>query len=137
MTYSAKYHVSPLHFMLYRGKSISLLTVYNGLAPNYDHTPILGSITVPKEIDFPRYNMKCSGVNMILNGIFDVVSCFPLHIMLYRGNLDYFLDSVKYIKQSLIWNNVTYSYNFQEWLVCALFTCNKRTRQSSFYWLIS
>ena len=51
--------------------------------------------TVPKVpvIDFPRYNMKCSGENEILRGIFHVVSGFPLHFMLYRGNLDYFLDS--------------------------------------------
>ena len=41
--------------------------------------------TVPKEIDFPRYDMKCSGENMILRGIFHEVS---LHFMLYSGNLD-------------------------------------------------
>ena len=51
------------------------------------------SHTVPKVIDFPRYNMKCSGENVILHGIFHVVSCFPLNFMLNRGNLDYFLDS--------------------------------------------
>ena len=51
--------------------------------------------TVPKLIDFPRYNMKCSGENAILRGIFHVVSCFPLHFMLYLGNLDYFSDSVQ------------------------------------------
>ena len=39
--------------------------------------------TVPKKIDFPRYNMKCSGENAILRGIFHVVSCFPLHFMLH------------------------------------------------------
>ena len=50
--------------------------------------------TVPKEIHFPRFNMKCSGDNLILRGIVHVVSCFPLHFMLYRGNLDYFSDSV-------------------------------------------
>ena len=49
--------------------------------------------TVPKEIDFPRYNMKYSGENVIQRGILHVVSCFPLHFMLYRGNLDYFSDS--------------------------------------------
>ena len=38
--------------------------------------------------------MKCSGVNVILHGKFHVVSCFPLHFMLYRGNMDYFSDSV-------------------------------------------
>ena len=50
--------------------------------------------TVPKEIDFPRYNIKCSGENVILRGIFHVVSCVPLQFMLYRGNLDFFSDSV-------------------------------------------
>ena len=37
--------------------------------------------------------MKCSGENVILRGIFHVVSCFPLHLMLYRGNLDCFSNS--------------------------------------------
>ena len=31
---------------------------------------------------------------MILRGIFYVVFRFPQHFMLYRGNLDYLLDSV-------------------------------------------
>ena len=48
-----------------------------------------GGCTVPKKIAFPRYNMKCSGENVILCGIFHVVSCFPLHFMLYHWNLDY------------------------------------------------
>ena len=30
--------------------------------------------------------------NVILRGIFYVVSRFPLHFMLYRGNFDYFFD---------------------------------------------
>ena len=49
-----------------------------------------------EEFDFPQYNMKCSasGENVILRGIVHVVSRFPLHFMLYRGNLDYFSDSV-------------------------------------------
>ena len=51
--------------------------------------------TVPKVIDFPRFNLKCSEENQIQHGIFQVVSRFPLHFMLYRGNLDYFLDSVR------------------------------------------
>ena len=38
--------------------------------------------------------MKCSGENVILRGIFHVVSCFPLHFMLYRENLNYFSYSV-------------------------------------------
>ena len=46
--------------------------------------------TIPKEIHFPRYNMKCSGENLTLRGIFHVVTCVPLHFMLYCGNLDYF-----------------------------------------------
>ena len=37
---------------------------------------------------------------MILRGIFHVVSCFPLHFMLYRGNLNYFSDSVLYYAMS-------------------------------------
>ena len=41
-----------------------------------------------KEIDFPRYNMKCSEENVISRGIFHVVSRFPLHFILYRGNFD-------------------------------------------------
>ena len=53
--------------------------------------------TVPKEIDFPRYNMKCRWENMILRGIFHVVSSFSLHFLLYRGNFDKFLDSVPHI----------------------------------------
>ena len=35
-----------------------------------------------KVIDFPWYNMKCSGEIMILRGIVHVLSCFPLHFML-------------------------------------------------------
>ena len=37
--------------------------------------------------------MKCSGENVILRGIFHVVSRFPPHFMLYRGNFDYFSNS--------------------------------------------
>ena len=37
--------------------------------------------TVLKVIDFPQYNMKFSGENVILRGIFHVVSDFPLHFM--------------------------------------------------------
>ena len=37
--------------------------------------------SVPKVIDFPRYNMKCSVENVILRGIVHEVSCFPLHFM--------------------------------------------------------
>ena len=51
--------------------------------------------TIPKEINFPRYNMKCSGANVILRGIFLVVSCFPKHLMLYNWNLDCFSNSVR------------------------------------------
>ena len=34
--------------------------------------PLLQLYTVPKEIDFLQYNMKCSGENMILRGIFHI-----------------------------------------------------------------
>ena len=40
--------------------------------------------------------MKCSGENVILRGKFHVVSCFPLHFMLYRGNLYCFSNSDLY-----------------------------------------
>ena len=50
--------------------------------------------TVPKVIDFPRYNTKCGGENEILGRIFCEVFVFYLHFVLYLGNLDYFLDSV-------------------------------------------
>ena len=49
--------------------------------------------TVLKVIDFPRYNMKFSGENVILRGIVYVVSRFPLHFMFYRRNLDHFSKS--------------------------------------------
>ena len=52
---------------------------------------------MPKEIDFPRYKMKYSGKNVILRGIFRVVSCFPQNFMLFRGSLDYFSDN-EYIR---------------------------------------
>ena len=54
--------------------------------------------TVPKVIHFSRYNMKCSGETRYYKEYFMQYSylyCFPLHFMLYRGNLDYFLDSVR------------------------------------------
>ena len=37
-------------------------------------------LSAPKEIDFPLYNIKCSGGNVILRGIFHVVLCCPLHL---------------------------------------------------------
>ena len=44
--------------------------------------------------------MNCSGENEILRGIFRVVSRFPLHFVLYLGNLIFF-DSVGH--EGLIW----------------------------------
>ena len=38
--------------------------------------------TLPKGSRFSRYNMKCCGENVILRGIFHVLSCFPLLFML-------------------------------------------------------
>ena len=48
--------------------------------------------TVTKLIDFPRYNMKCRGGkrDTTRNISCSTVFRFPLHFMLYRGNLDYF-----------------------------------------------
>ena len=37
--------------------------------------------TVPKVIDFPRYNIQCSGENVILRGIVHVVSVFLYKFM--------------------------------------------------------
>ena len=57
--------------------------------------------------DFPRYIMKCSGENVILRGIFHVVTGFPLHFMLYRGNLDCFSSRVGRPLTYLIYNTTT------------------------------
>ena len=46
--------------------------------------------TVPKEIVFSQYSMKCSGQIAILRKEVHEVSCFPLHFILYHGNLDCF-----------------------------------------------
>ena len=49
-------------------------------------------------------NMKCRGENVILRVIHSsctVVSRFPLHFMFYRGNLDYFSNSVAYVQQTI------------------------------------
>ena len=48
--------------------------------------------------------MKCRGGNVILRGIFQVASCFPLHSMLYRKNLDCFSYRVRVMGGSL--NNI-------------------------------
>ena len=48
-----------------------------------------------RKSNFPRYNLKCSGENVILRGIFHGVSCLTLHVMSYRRNLDYFSDSAE------------------------------------------
>ena len=59
---------------------------------NIDYS-ISEAYTLSKEIDFPLYIMKCSGENVILHGIFHVVSCFPLHFMLYcRKNFTFRLS---------------------------------------------
>ena len=47
---------------------------------NFEHFQYLNP--VPKIIDFPRYNMKCSGESGTLRGIFRVISRFPLHFVL-------------------------------------------------------
>ena len=56
---------------------------------------------------------------MILRGIFHVVSCFPLHFMLYRGNLGYLSDSVK-----------TFNWFVKSCIVKAAIEENKRSLQS-------
>ena len=54
-------------------------------------------------IYFPRYNTECSNENWTLGGIFRVVSRFPLHFVLYRGNLDYLWDSVAAVGPMAWW----------------------------------
>ena len=56
--------------------------------------------TGPKVIDFPRYNMKCRAENVILRRIVHVGSGFPLHFMLYLGNLVCFSNRVHCTKVS-------------------------------------
>ena len=41
------------------------------------------------------------GENVILRGMFHVVSGFPLHFMLYRGNSDCFSNSVHSVNKKL------------------------------------
>ena len=64
--------------------------------------------SVPKVIHVTRYNMKCSGENETLGGIFHVVFRFPLHFMLYRGKFDYCLDSGKERRKA----RCAYTYTF-------------------------
>ena len=66
----------------------------NWFTVQYTYIAVYTDVTVPKVNDFPPYNMKCSGGNLILRGIFHVVKHFPLHFMLYRRNLDYFSNRV-------------------------------------------
>ena len=76
---------------IFVSKSISLRS--------FMHTfPVRTVSTVPKVIDFPRYNMICSGENVILLGIVHVVSGFPVHFMFYRRSLDCFSNSVSHMK---------------------------------------
>ena len=53
-----------------------------------------GTCTVPKVIDFPRYNMKCSGDNVDTTRNISCSISFSSTFHVYRGNLDYFMDSV-------------------------------------------
>ena len=46
-----------------------------------------GLYPVPKVIHFPRYNMKCSGENLILRGIVHVVSIVFLIISCYIAEI--------------------------------------------------
>ena len=56
---------------------------------------------------FSLYNMKCSGENVLLRGIFHIVSRFPLHFMLYRGHLDYFLNSAEQTRSHIVESTTT------------------------------
>ena len=53
-----------------------------------------------EEHTLSRYNMKCSGENEILREILHVVSRFPLHFMLFRGNFDSLSNSEQQCSQN-------------------------------------
>ena len=65
------------------------------------------------EIDFPRYSMKYSGENVILRGIFHVVSGFPLHLMiLYIAEIWITFRTVCILASiRLLWQPVLLNYN--------------------------
>ena len=66
------------------GTQVSVLVFTNEVVTNTIYT-------VPKIIDFPRYNKKnVARKTLYYFGIFRVVSRFPLHSVLYLGNVDYF-----------------------------------------------
>ena len=75
------------------------------------------STYVPKEINFPRYNMKCSAENVILRGIFHVMLCFPLyctfHVIAWKFGLlsdilQYLISTIRVNLTGLhIWENRT------------------------------
>ena len=81
-------------------------------------------------IDFPRYNMKCSGENLILRGIFHVVSRLVflyVHFMLHRGNLDCFSNSVcalfvRRLPQG--WQVLMKSFNVLKWEIFQILVYN-------------
>ena len=72
--------------------------------------------------------MKCSGENVILRGIYHVVSCFPLHFMLYRRILDYFSDCRRFGKVlTLTYQNKTKIKNILTcWSVALQVGSNKK-----------
>ena len=127
MKYSAQYHVFPatfpaisrkIEFLCHTATVMIILFVKSYRAGAVNNIKLLWKLctvkqfctlmlsfytqvhmyTVSKVNDFPRYNMKCSGENLILRGIFHVVSRFPLLFMLYRGNSESFSNRV-YNKQ--------------------------------------
>ena len=73
---------------------LTIVQQYSSTVQYSSASTVQYTYTVPKVIDYPRYNMKRSGENVIVRGIFHVLSCLTLHFMLYRGNLDKFLDIV-------------------------------------------
>ena len=57
------------------------------------------SYTVPKVINFPRYNTKCSGENEILIGIFLVISRVPLRVISRKFELPFGQCRFTFLKQ--------------------------------------
>ena len=79
----------------------------------------------------PRYNTKCSGENEIRRGIFRLVSCFPLHFVLYLGNFDNFLDSVSiYSWSSWCWGWLRLASSLSRLYRRLIYTSTSRYRYS-------
>ena len=68
--------------MFYNEVYVSFINIHLWMDANWN-----AWCTVPKVIDFPRYNMKCSRESVILRGIFHVVSRFLSILLCYIAEI--------------------------------------------------